>query len=96
MAAIYDYETGNELMAGLQGCKVCDEALQAAQRMAEQKGEPVLLHDDDGEWIIGAKDAIAYKYNDPTEGARWIYDEGDLADIRREDPSLIVEMGEAE
>ncbi len=38
--------------------------------------------------------AIAYKYADPTEGARWVYDESDLADIRREDPSLIVEAQE--
>lgn len=36
--------------------------------------------------------AIAYKYADPTEDARWIYDESDLAEIRREDPSLIVEV----
>lgn len=36
--------------------------------------------------------AIAYKYADPTEGARWIYDESDLADIRREDPSLIIDV----
>jgi len=34
--------------------------------------------------------AIAYKYADPTEGARWVYEQSDLDDIRREDPSLIV------
>lgn len=34
--------------------------------------------------------AIAYKYADPTEDARWVYDESDLQEIRREDPSLIV------
>lgn len=37
--------------------------------------------------------AIAYKYADPTEDARWVYDQSDLASIRREDPSLIVEVG---
>lgn len=35
--------------------------------------------------------AIAYKHADPTEGARWVYDEQDLRDIKREDPSLVVE-----
>lgn len=34
--------------------------------------------------------AIAYKYADPTEDARWVYDESDVAAIRREDPSLLV------
>jgi hypothetical protein len=36
--------------------------------------------------------AVAYKYADPTEDARWVYDEDDAADIRREDPSLLVEV----
>lgn len=36
--------------------------------------------------------AIAYKYADPIEGARWVYDESDLADIGREDPSLLVSV----
>lgn len=36
--------------------------------------------------------AIAYKYADPTEGARWVYDESDLSEIRSQDPSLIVEV----
>lgn len=36
--------------------------------------------------------AIAYKYADPTEGARWVYDQSDLAEIRKADPSLIVEV----
>jgi hypothetical protein len=33
--------------------------------------------------------AIAYKYTDPTEGARWVYEESDLAEIQSQDPSLI-------
>lgn len=37
-------------------------------------------------------DAIAYKYADPTEGARYIYDQSELSDIRSEDPSLIVSL----
>ncbi len=39
--------------------------------------------------------AIGWKYADPTEGARWIYDEADLRAIRREDPSLVVEAVDA-
>jgi len=34
--------------------------------------------------------AVAYKYADPTEDARWIYDEAEALEIEREDPSLIV------
>lgn len=34
--------------------------------------------------------AIAYKYADPTEGARWLYDETELRRVRSEDPNLIV------
>ena len=34
-------------------------------------------------------DAIAWKYADPTEGARLIYDETELDEIASADPSLI-------
>ena len=37
-------------------------------------------------------DAIAYKYADPTEDARWIYSEGEVEEIEREDPGLIVRV----
>lgn len=36
--------------------------------------------------------ALAYKYADPTEDARWIYDADELAAIRSEDPSLIADV----
>ena len=52
MAAIYDYETGDEITAGLQGCQVCDEAIQLAERAADERGEDVHLSDDDGEWLV--------------------------------------------
>lgn len=52
MAAIYDTETGDEITVGLQGCNVCDEAINAAKRIADSLGEDVLLVDDDGEWIV--------------------------------------------
>ncbi len=34
--------------------------------------------------------AVAYKYADPTEGERFIYDEDEAQQIAAEDPSLIV------
>lgn len=38
--------------------------------------------------------AIAYKYADPIEEARWVYDNEDLDEIRRADPSLLVDIEE--
>jgi len=38
--------------------------------------------------------AIAYKYADPTEGARLVFNESDLCAIRREDPSLLICIGD--
>jgi hypothetical protein len=38
--------------------------------------------------------AIAYKYADPTEGARWVYEQDDLDEIRSADPSLLVVVPE--
>lgn len=52
MAAIYTYETGDAITEGLQGCEICDEAIQIAQRIAADRGEPVVLEDDDGEWLV--------------------------------------------
>jgi hypothetical protein len=52
MATIYDYETGYSLTEGLQGCTVCDEAIQAAERFADEREESVELHDDDGRWLV--------------------------------------------
>ncbi len=51
MAAIYSMD-GNTITEGLQGCDICDEAIDMAMRMAKEFGEPVLLDDDDGEWIV--------------------------------------------
>ena len=52
MAAIYDMTTGDTITDGLQGCSKCDEAIQAAGRIADRRGEDVLLADDDGDWIV--------------------------------------------
>jgi hypothetical protein len=52
MASVYDYETGQTMTEGLQGCNVCDEAILTAQSMADNKGESVELWDDDGRWLV--------------------------------------------
>lgn len=52
MAAIYDATTGETITEGLQGCSRCDEALQTARRLAQERDEPVHLDDDDGEWLV--------------------------------------------
>lgn len=54
MAGIYTMD-GNELTVGLQGCNVCDEAIQHAQAFADQLSTDVHLVDDDGEWIVHPK-----------------------------------------
>lgn len=51
MAAVYT-TNGNELCTGLQGCRTCDEAIQAAERCADDLGEDVQLNDDDGIWLV--------------------------------------------
>lgn len=51
MAAIYTL-AGDQITVGLQGCDICDEAIQAAARIADRRGEPVQLSDDDGEWLV--------------------------------------------
>jgi hypothetical protein len=51
MAAIYTLD-GDTLTDGLQGSDACDEARQAAARIAEQREEWVHLVDEDGEWLV--------------------------------------------
>lgn len=51
-AAIYDVETGNSIAEGLQGSRVCDEAINMARRIATERGDDVHLSDDDGEWLV--------------------------------------------
>lgn len=38
------------------------------------------------------ENAIAYKYADPTEDARFLYDPEEVEEIKAEDPSLIIEL----
>ena len=54
MAAVYDYETGQALAEGLRGCRsaLTHEAIDAAERHADNQGKSVLLDDDDGRWLV--------------------------------------------
>lgn len=54
MASVYTMD-GNELTTGLQGCNTCDEAILAAQRIADRLSEDVHLEDDDGDWVVHPK-----------------------------------------
>lgn len=51
MASVYSMD-GDEITVGLQGCNVCDAAIRSACRIADQRGESVELHDDDGRWQV--------------------------------------------
>ena len=52
MAAIYDMASGWPITEGLQGCYVCDQAIDMAQEIADEREECVLLDDDDGQWVV--------------------------------------------
>lgn len=43
-----------------------------------------------GQCLQVPEGALAFKYADPTEGPRWVFDVDDLLDIRASDPSLLV------
>lgn len=45
--------------------------------------------------IVPPVDALAWKYADPTEDARWVTDADDLREIEAADPSLLVYVGGA-
>lgn len=52
MATIYTYKTTDIITDGLQGSDVCDEAIIAARYAAKERGEAVVLDDDDGVWLV--------------------------------------------
>lgn len=64
MANIYNMN-GEYISEGLQGCNVCDEAIQAAKWIAEERDEEVMLEDDDGNWIVSPDGSVE------EAGAEW-------------------------
>ncbi len=53
VASVYAMdEEGGMLADGLQPSAICDEAIETACQLADQRGEDVHLVDDDGEWIV--------------------------------------------
>lgn len=64
MATIYTTD-GETLSDGLQGCDACDEAILAAERIAEERGEDVILEDDDGTWLVTPGEEPAQPYEWP-------------------------------
>ncbi len=68
--------------------KAADALLQyCRRRVAEETPRDVTIN---GVTIAAPKGAVAYKYSDPEEDARWIYDEDEAAEIAAEDHSLLV------
>ena len=65
MAAIYDLD-GETITDGLQGCFICSEAEQVAIKIAEYDDAPVILVDDDGDWMVHPTGEIeAFEWDDP-------------------------------
>ena len=75
-AALYDYETGDVITEGLQGAFTTDDAINAARDAARHLRAPVLLVDDDGEFVVyanGRVDELTQAvedeaYDDPSYG----------------------------
>ncbi len=51
MARIYDLN-GYLLSSGLPGCIVCNDARKAAESIADNNADDVILKDDDGTWLV--------------------------------------------
>jgi len=63
MADIYTMDA-EEITIGLQGSAVCDEAVQAAKRIAKDRGETVRLEDDGALWDVNPDGSVE-------QGERW-------------------------
>ena len=59
----------------------------AARDRFAKEAEILLAYDADDS--LADRDPIAWKYNDPTEDARFLFDESEVAEIEREDANLI-------
>lgn len=69
MANIYSMNA-EYLTEGMQGCTVCDEAIQAAKMIANERDEDVMLEDDDGNWIVhpdGSREEAGPEWDDPED-----------------------------
>ena len=99
MAAIYDFETNDELTVGLQGCEMCDEALIAAKEMAAEHGTSVELVDDDGRWEVkpnGTRSRLPNIETERTEDAWWTWHDADYSRLSPgEDPEEATADAEA-
>lgn len=60
--------------------------IKARDRFASE-AEILLAYDADDS--LADRDPIAWKYNDPTEDAKFLFSESEVAEIEKEDPSLI-------
>ena len=59
MATIYSLNTGDTITAGLPSSARCDEALNIAKIIAREKGQTVILDDDErGELLIGPRGGV--------------------------------------
>jgi hypothetical protein len=52
MATMYDYDTGNVLMADMEGRNVSGFANDATRFWSFISGRILVLEDDDGKWIV--------------------------------------------
>jgi hypothetical protein len=59
----------------------------AARDRHHNEAEILLAYDADESLVD--RDPIAFKYNDPTEDARFLFDESEVAEIEAEAPHLI-------
>lgn len=61
----------------------------AARDKWKYEAQILLDYHRDESLAESTRDPIAFKYEDPIEGQRWVFDETDLAEIEGQDPSLI-------
>ncbi len=66
-----------------------DHAMTEQQLTDEQRDEPIKTATINGTVIAAPDGAVAYKYADPTEDARWLYTEREVEMVAREDAGLI-------
>lgn len=53
------------------------------------KTQTVGLCEINGKWVVAPRYAIAHKYTDPTEDAKWLREDWEVDEVMAVDPSLI-------